>query len=41
MAAGKTVLYPERNVTAVFPSNNPGDITLLDHIEIAPKVESE
>jgi hypothetical protein len=35
MAAGKTVLYPERNVTVAFPSNNPRDFTLLD-IKIGP-----
>lgn len=36
MAAGKTVLYPERNVTAAFPNpNDPYDFTLLD-IKIGP-----
>lgn len=31
MAEGKTaVLYPERNVTVAFPSNNPRDFVLLD-----------
>ena len=36
MAAGKTVIYPERNVTAAFPKrNDPSDFTLLD-IKVGP-----